>query len=618
MIQTSQELIQAMRNMQTTSARISILNCPEVSDYGHHYSSIDTLLKNEVNDDNYGDLESLNSGITHETGKYAIFEGEGIALNGMQVIDKNNKTNHFGWYSKYLSDKDGKMEEMLNWNFWVLSDEQTNFTIIFSKERQEYAIDFDIIFTLLNYSELDLDPTYITVNVCDNSSVYYTTKIPEWEDYKLEQIEIKIHKWSKPNARAKITSLYFGEMEEFTDSSIVSIKAIKEVDLLNTSFPSKQIDIVLIDEKGEYNIFNLKGNLANLDKNARLIFELGGVIDNFIYYTKIDEYLATELKIEKNSLEISIRGKGRLQYFQEQNFYFNSYEKVPISILEPASEVDSYIRVENRVKKEESLMRTQYGENTSYAEGIGKMATAVRANVVETRDNYVLIKRIIETEPVAYITINQMLDNPEIKKIEKATNIEIKMYYPINKGDMEIFNSRIDLSQEPSYYYFNYNVDHTAPPYKATVTAIGFEQLGEIEVSMRFLDNKAIWGTGLTLENSDAVMVKINGSVIEITSSSVEFNLTKEGKGTRTIDNESIETVLVAEALFQWLVTNYNKEFEYKVEVQDIFTYELGDTVLLDSNIYQQGKMITRPAIITKIETEYKGSLHYILTLRGV
>lgn len=50
------------------------------------------------------------------------------------------------------------------------------------------------------------------------------------------------------------------------------------------------------------------------------------------------------------------------------------------------------------------------------------------------------------------------------------------MYYPINKGDMEIFNSRIDLSQEPSYYYFNYNVDHTAPPYKATVTAIGFER----------------------------------------------------------------------------------------------------------------------------------------------
>lgn len=133
---------------------------------------------------------------------------------------------------------------------------------------------------------------------------------------------------------------------------------------------------------------------------------------------------------------------------------------------------------------------------------------------------------------------------------------------------------------------------------------------------MRFLDNKAIWGTGLTLENSDAVMVKINGSVIEITSSSVEFNLTKEGKGTRTIDNESIETVLVAEALFQWLVTNYNKEFEYKVEVQDIFTYELGDTVLIDSNIYQQGKMITRPAIITKIETEYKGSLHYIFNVK--
>lgn len=66
-----------------------------------------------------------------------------------------------------------------------------------------------------------------------------------------------------------------------------------------------------------------------------------------------------------------------------------------------------------------------------------------------------------------------------------------------------------------------------------------------------------------------------------------------------------------------WLANNLNKRFKYKIKINDTFTYELGDTVELETGVYVNNEMITRKAVVTGIEYEYDGALDYYLILEG-
>ena len=90
MIETTQEFIDYARaNTVTTSARIII------------------------NDKN-------TKGIVSESGKYAIFEGEGIELNeSVCVISETFEIE--GWYSDEISDKQGNFSEYVTYNTTVNS-----------------------------------------------------------------------------------------------------------------------------------------------------------------------------------------------------------------------------------------------------------------------------------------------------------------------------------------------------------------------------------------------------------------------------------------------------------------------------------------------------------------
>ena len=106
MIETSKEFIDTMRNIQTVSTRISILNSPEINNYGYNYSDVDKMLiENQYIKDNAINLKNIpqmNDCITNETGNYSIFEENGIALDGtVQVPSKYAKNNQYGWYSNY-------------------------------------------------------------------------------------------------------------------------------------------------------------------------------------------------------------------------------------------------------------------------------------------------------------------------------------------------------------------------------------------------------------------------------------------------------------------------------------------------------------------------------------
>ena len=66
------------------------------------------------------------------------------------------------------------------------------------------------------------------------------------------------------------------------------------------------------------------------------------------------------------------------------------------------------------------------------------------------------------------------------------------------------------------------------------------------------------------------------------------------------------------------LNNNLKKKYTYKVKINDVFTYELGDTVELETGIYGiDNKMIVRKAVIVGIEYKSEGTLDYYLILKG-
>lgn len=362
------------------------------------------------------------------------------------------------------------------------------------------------------------------------------------------------------------------------------------------------------------------GKLANLEKGSRLSLELGCVIDNFIYYVKIDEFIIDKPKKEQNTLEVSITGYGILKYLSDSEFTANYYEKSDAQTTFDCLygyETELLIKVDDELLEENEQIRTQFG-TINVPDGINKVATAIRGNVLETIDNKILVKRIKETDAVAKIDINNTISSPEITREEKPKIITINKYAPTSKGIQTVYQGS-PYVKDGENNVFKYNAEHTAPPYEGSVLLGGFENLGRLTLGGAiYLEDRCIWCpcAGIDIDGDDNDLT-ITADVIEITQTSKQYVLDSNSTEEITIDSESIENSTQANKVFEWLKTNYNKQFKYVVEIQDAFTYELGDSVWLATNVYVNGKMLVRKAIITNIEYEYNGALHYYLTLKG-
>ena len=630
MIETSQELIDAMRAEQTVSTRISIINkrVPTLKFFASDAESllIDNDYIKEIEGDISYNIPQIQNLVTNETGNYAIFEGEGIKLDGTnQVGSQVAKNNQFGWYSKQYCNDICEFEKdcYLSWLHQCYSTSDLN--IVFSKVRNEYAVDFDVEVSIL-LDEADIENPFIpkeeiiNYKIRNNTKTTYTLKNIPYGNYNniiSTMVTITILKWSNPISRAKIIDMYYGEMLEFGDDKIVSLNSVKGLDLLNQSTESKTLDLVLLDENEEYNIFSPKGKLTNLNRGASLCLELGCLINDFYYFVKIDEFIIDKPKKEQNTLEVSITGYGILKYLNDSDFTANFYEKIPAQAVFDSLygyETELIIKVDDEIINENEGIRTELG-TVSIPDGINKIATAIRGNVLETVNNKIIIKRIKDSYSVAKIGIENMLSSPEIEKEERPKSIIINKYAPTIKGVETVYSNTLTLLTD-DYNIFKYNKEHTAPPYKITRTLVNDEfNIGAVNITEGsiLLEDRALLIPAVDWESK----IEITANVVEITKTSSKYILDSNNTKEETIDSESIEGQEEASKVFKWLKSNYNKQFKYKVEIQDTFTYELGDSVWLETNVYVDGNMVVRKAIITNIEYSYNGALHYNLTLKG-
>ena len=605
MIPTSQEFIDAMRAKTiTTSAKIDIID------------------------------NEYNSGIMIENGNYAIFEGDGVELDGSKcTINERllnayipyqditeNETQPEGWYSTELSDKDGNIST--NAYTKTVKNSKRNISdlhVLFSKVRGEYAADFTISIngSILTYT----DNTKNEIVIEDIST--------------LSDIVITISKWSKPYSRAKILNVYLGTVFQYEDSDIVSIKCRKDIDLINEENPSKEIEIKLVDENDTYNIFDEDTELASLDSDARIIIHIGVLIGNFIYYVKIDECYFKKIEKQDNELEMTIVGVGIISKYQTLNWGYalealtlnlQTLEQVKQKIISKTPNLGERIKISDSLSDKGLVTKMLVEKEKSISQFLSDFILPLKGNVIETYDNRIYLEKIHESTPAARINLENMEEYPEIRKNESKYNVTVKKYeytftdaqnftfdrFSLISGQgVKLFPPMGDSLLDVSTYSFVLNIyNEDGSIYESNIT----QNKTGISVLV-YMDRIEVVATGAYANKKAELTVNIR--MLEFSAIDVQKINDSSITDEKIIDARTILDPLDAQSVADWISENISKKYEYKIKVNDVCTYELGDTVQLETGIYKNNEMIIKNAIIVGIEYEYEGYLDYYLILRG-
>lgn len=564
-----------------------------------------------------------------EIGKYAIFENKGISLDGSEcVISQNFEIE--GWYSDEISDENGNVK---NVEYAEHFSKGGKLTILFSSIRNEYAINFDV--TIMNLESGD-SVTHEYTNNTNNK-----VEIENINENALATI--KIYKWSIPNAHCKILNVYTGTVYIYEDNEIVSITAKKGASLTNDEIETKTAEITLVDYENKYNIFNENTELAGLKETDNISVYVGLLIEKYIYYVKIDQFYFKNIQKKENALEVIINAEGAVAKYKNIN-WVNNVNEVYLTELSLLWYLNRFKGALAQVEIDESIQDIKvypfFKKEDSMYEIFSNLATIAKANIFENVDNKILIKEIKENEPIATINLNNMEEYPTIEKKEENANIIVKLYtHSKDTEQQELAHVKFDKSsitfekKENRYCYWkiNYNTNKDLAWIQDIQGDIEYEV--KIYNSDGTLCNKAlsdesyVLGTltnfSFILSGDDYTNLIDKTFEIIIKGKTINFNnieLKKDNNvaNDKTIDIRSIENSTQANEISEWLTDNLNKKFYYKIKLHDAFTYEIGDTVRIETGIYDEnGESIIKEAIITEIEYTYNGALEYYIYLRG-
>jgi hypothetical protein len=439
--------------------------------------------------------------------------------------------------------------------------------------------------------------------------------------------------------------VFLGVAYRYQDSEIVSIDCKKGTSLTNEDIQSKELQIKIVDDDS-YSIFS-ESIWDKFDKDTRIEVFLGVLINNFIYYVKTDECYFKKIEKGNNELCVTITGIGIISKYQDTKWY-NLYTEIYLlpgtlqKILQDINGTDKKyekffkkIKIEDEIINEKQEIVRCFEKDTKVNEYLNELATNCRSNLLETYDNNVYYKRLKIDNSIATINLKNMEDYPEIEKEENKYSLMIKKYQhfiteeeqEVYKGkftvkkygdiwetylnpyeDIELLETNIESYLNLSFKLNIYNADGTV--YKSNITAVDntfdiytFPNVIVFFISDENLKNKIF---ELTLTCRTLSFTSVDNKIMN--------NNEEEEKN---IDIRSLQDDDTIEKISNWFIDNLNKKFKFKIKINDTFTYELGDTVTIETGVYENEKMIIKKAIIVGIEYTYDGTLDYYLILKG-
>jgi len=229
---------------------------------------------------------------------------------------------HMGWWGETSANESGNfvVDPMIQVNFAPRL--VIGFTVAGDNAIGEYPVDF----TATAYREVD--GSYVMaglVSVTGNDQVIYSAEFGEPYN-NISRIELEIHTWSAPGNVVKIAECYSSIVREYSDSDIVDMSILEEVEGTEATLPvgnisCNEMDLQLQNIDDRYFPGNTSSDLYTFIKRNRKIEPFVGFRDagGTEYYEPKGLYWSGEWEMSQNGTTAATSGRDRMELFRTED-----------------------------------------------------------------------------------------------------------------------------------------------------------------------------------------------------------------------------------------------------------------------------------------------------------
>lgn len=350
------------------------------------------------------------------SGKYATFETNYWKLDGSFVLPPKSSESGYevGWWSDALSGVGGTFSasQVVTVDF-TIDHSSIGITITFDTQTGEYAKDF--VIDVYDSSAVLLDSVTVTNNTL---STYI------WENNLTDfrQVEITITKWCAADRRARITEIDFGIIKQYTDSDIININVLEELDTTSNETTANEIKFTLDNQSKDFNILNPTGIYPYLQRKQKIKPYLGVVVtDSLTEYVQMGVFYLSEWKSDEGTLTATFTARDLIDVISDDKFPETSYTSKSLTyILEDILD-DAGITEYNIDSALDSITVTGTLPESTHREAIQTVALAGMAVAYCDRDGILQVKQLTTPAAVDTIDYDNVYNAPQIT-LDKLIN----------------------------------------------------------------------------------------------------------------------------------------------------------------------------------------------------
>lgn len=395
-----------------------------------------------------------------------------------------------GWWSNVLSQADGTFSTPPTLTTTFASNHSSiGLTITFDEMSGEYASDFSITFKDSGGSTI-----YATSVTNNTSAVYILTQ--NVSNYR--SVVISVSKWAGGYRRARIVELDFGIIYTYTESELVSLDVVEELDPTSNNSTSNELKFTLDNSAKLFNILSPTSVYAYLQRMQKLNPYLGVVKDSgSIEYIPLGVYYLTDWNSDQGSLTASFTARDLIDTLDQvpypQTAYTSKTLKFIIDAIMTVAGVTNYV-VDSALS---SITVTGTLPSSSARQALQTCIVAGQAVMYCDRVGTIQIKQLTATTAVDMIDFDNIYSAPAIN-LDKLINT-VSVTYGANTYTL------VDPSKPANETTSSVKIDN--PLISALAHAQNVASWALAELKKRYLYD-IDWRQNPALESGDIVTVE--------------------------------------------------------------------------------------------------------------
>ncbi|MFD1953742.1 hypothetical protein ACFSL6_17660 [Paenibacillus thailandensis] len=362
----------------------------------------------------------------------ATLEQDRFRLDGSFSFPDDTVANNgeVGFISSSLCDVNGVFSSPPTITIdFVGTHSSAGLTVTFDSINEEYATDF-------NASVYDAaGGVLLSQNVTGNTS---SRCIIQQQIVGYKKVVITIQKWSAGNRRARVLEVDFGIVQSYTDSQLISMNLIEEMDMTSGQLPSPEFRFVVDNSSRAFNILNPTGFYKFLQQRQEVIPEMGVEVNGGrIEYVPLGKYLLWEWTSEEGSLTASFMARTNLDLMA--NYEYEQLTPSSKTLYQLAVQVFAICGITNYSIDPvlQNITTNSLAQKTDCRTLLQMIALAGMANIFVTRSNIIMLKRVSLGSPVDEVTFDNTYSEPKIELDKVVKQVDVNYWPDLNTSAVQ-------------------------------------------------------------------------------------------------------------------------------------------------------------------------------------